>query len=80
MSDVLYGLCGLLFAFFFSNFLYLVLGLIFSKTVRFHRFGIRCLAMCMIVPKRYISSKCRQHCETARCGNWTCENYHHAKK
>ena len=79
MSDVLTGFLALLFAFFFPNLLYLSLGLIFSKTVRFHRFGIRCLAMCMLVSKRFVASRCHQHCETARCGNWTCENYYHAK-
>ena len=80
MSHILYGILGVSFAFLFPNFLYLILGLIFSRTLRFHCFGIRCLAMCMIVSKRYISMKCHQHCEIADCGNWTCENYHHTKK
>lgn len=60
--------------------LYAVLGLILVNTRRFHKAGVRMLAMSCFVSGRAVAGKCHQHCDSVRCGNWTCENYHHAKR
>lgn len=69
-----------LFAFCGPNLIFLALGLIFSRTCRFHRFGINCLARSMFVSGRYISWRCLQDCDATYCRNWNCENYYHSKK
>ena len=55
-------------------------GLILAKTIRFHRLGIRLIAMSVLVPGRFISIRCHQDCRFTKCGNWTCENYYHSRK
>lgn len=80
MSDQ--GLCGVLavlFCFFFPNLLFLILGLIFYRFKFSHKFGIRCLAMCMLVKKDFIASKCKLDCGVCACGNWTCSKYSQPK-
>lgn len=74
------GLLCLIFCIVGPNLVYLILGLILSNTVRFHRYGIRLLAMSMFVSGRFIASRCHQLCKFVQCGNWTCKNYHHAKR
>lgn len=80
MITPLQGLFCLVFCIVGPNLVYLVLGLILSYTVRFHRIGIRLLAMSMFCSGRFIASRCHRVCKFVRCGNWTCENYHHAKR
>lgn len=77
MSEILIGVFGLVLAFFFPNFLYLILGLIFSRSdkPRTHFFGVRCLAMCMLVSSRFVASHCHMSCDPDICRNWTCANY-----
>lgn len=64
----------------FWDFLFMVLGYLLSRTDKFHKIGIRCLAMSIFVSGRKVSSLCRMRCEETDCRNWTCENYHHAKR
>lgn len=73
-----YLLCYIVL-FLFVNLLFLILGLLFSKTVRFHKVGVRLLAMCMLVPGRYVSYRCHMNCQSTNCGNWTCEKYYYSK-
>lgn len=55
------------------------LGLLLSKTGRFHRLGVRMISMSMLVSGRFISSRCRHSCIYAdkKCGNWNCDMYSH---
>lgn len=71
----LQGLLCLIAYFLFPSVLYLILGLIFIRFERTHRFGVRCLAMCMIIPGRMIVKSCRMDCTNTKCGNWTCPRY-----
>ena len=56
------------------------LGLLLAKSIRFHRLGIRLIAMLVLVPGRFISIRCHQDCRSTKCGNWNCENYYHSRK
>ena len=60
--------------------IYLILGLIFSKFQRTNRFGVRLIAMSMLVPGRCIACRCRQDCESVNCRNWNCENFYHCQQ
>ena len=79
MITPLQGIFFLIICIVGPNLVYLLLGLFLSGTVRFHRIGIRLLAMSMLVSGRFIASRCRQFCRFAHCGNWTCEGFHHSK-
>lgn len=76
---MLQGFVALLLFFFFPNLFYLVVGFFLCKTDRFHAVGVRMLAMSVLCSGRFVSWMCRQDCRNTRCGNWTCENYHHCK-
>ena len=65
-----------LFSFFFFDLLYIPLGLLLVRFDKTHRIGVRCLSMSIFYPKRRIPSKCLLFCNTSKCGNWTCPNYH----
>lgn len=67
-------------SFFFPNVVSLCLGHVLVRTVTFHRVGVRLLSMSMFCRPHVIASKCHQNCNATKCGNWTCGNYHHAKK
>ena len=56
------------------------LGVIFAKTIRLNRLGVKLIAMSVLVPGRFISSRCRQFCDGAKCGNWNCDHYSHCRK
>lgn len=73
-------LIALTVAFFFPNVASLCLGHILVRTVTFHRVGVRLLSMSMFCRPHVIASKCHQNCSATKCGNWTCENYHHSVK
>lgn len=73
--EILYCILGLVLCFFFPNVLYLTLGIIFYRFRRTHKFGIRCLAMCMLVSSAFVAKRCRQDCSRVKCGNWTCSQY-----
>lgn len=72
----------LLVVFFLSSLffdgLYAVLGFLLVRTNRFHRAGVRMLAMSCFVPGRAVARYCRLDCASCRCGNWTCANYAHS--
>lgn len=74
MSPVQGFLC-LVVCFFAPSVVYLLLGLCLVKTERFHKIGVRMLAMSVLVPSSFIAKKCRQPCADTRCGNWTCSKY-----
>lgn len=74
------GLLCFIVCFFLPNVLYLLIGSLLVKTCRFHRLGVRLLALSMLVSARRIACKCHQHCEDVRCRIWNCENYHRVKK
>lgn len=69
------GLLCLIVCFFLPNVIYLLLGSALVKTRRFHKLGVRMLAMCMLISGRRIASSCHQDCENVHCGNWTCAKY-----
>lgn len=66
-------------AFIFPSLVSLGIGILLSKTERFHMLGIRFIAMSMFVSGRFISSRCRQcgMCSEMKCGNWNCNMYSH---
>lgn len=74
------GLLCLVGAFFFWDIVYWLIGSLLVKTRRFHKVGIRMLAMCMLVSGRCAARQCRQDCDNIRCGNWTCAKYYRIKK
>ena len=69
------GLVCLVGVFFFWDVVYWLIGSLLVKTRRFHKVGIRMLAMSMLVPGRYVARQCRQDCDNVRCGNWNCAKY-----
>ena len=69
------GLLCFIVSFFLPNVIYLLLGSALVKSLRFHKLGVRMLAMSMLITGRHIASSCHQDCENARCGNWTCAKY-----
>ena len=71
---------ALIFAFFLPNVASLGLGHILVRTDCYHQVGVRLLAQSMLCRPRVIASKCQQNCSATKCGNWTCENYHHSGK
>ena len=64
-------------AFIFPSLVSLGLGILLSKTERFHMLGIRLIAMSMLVPGRFISSRCHQSCISSekKCGIWNCDMF-----
>ena len=62
-------------AFFFWDIVYWLIGSLLVKTWRFHKVGIRMLAMSLLVHGRCVARKCRLDCENVHCGNWTCAKY-----
>ena len=74
----------LLVVFFLSSLfvdgLYAVLGFILVKTRRFHRHGVRMLAMSCFVPASVVARNCGLECSSFDCGNWTCAWYHSPSK
>lgn len=56
---------------------FLGIGILLSKTERFHLLGIRLIAMSMLTSGRFISSRCcyRGKCSELKCGNWNCNMY-----
>lgn len=64
--------------FFLWEFIFMVLGYLLCHTKKFHRVGIRFLAMSMFVSGRKVAKNCRMICPESKCGNWTCEYYHYA--
>lgn len=64
----------------FWDLLFMALGYLLCRTEKFHKIGIRFLAMSMFVSGRKVAEKCQMTCYETRCGNWTCENYHHSKR
>ena len=69
------GLLCLVAVFFFWDVLYWLIGSLLVKTRRFHKVGIRMLAMSLLVSGRCVARKCRLDCENVHCGNWTCAKY-----
>lgn len=69
------GLVCLVGVFFFWDVVYWLIGSLLAKTRRFHKVGIRMLAMSLLVPGRSVARQCRQDCDNVRCGNWTCTKY-----
>lgn len=69
------GLICLIVCFFWPSVLYWLLGSLLAKTRRYHKVGVRMLAMSMLVSGRYVARQCRQDCDHCRCGNWTCAKY-----
>lgn len=74
------GLLCLVGVFFFWDIVYWLIGSLLVKTQRFHKTGVRMLAMSLLVPGRCVARKCRMDCDATNCGNWTCVKYHCAKK
>lgn len=63
----------------FPSLVTLGIGILLSNTERFHKLGIRLIAMSMFVSGRFISSRCRYRgkCAGIKCGNWNCNMYSH---
>jgi len=64
----------------FWDFLFMALGYLLCRTEKFHKIGIRFLAMSFFVSGRKVAEKCQLTCQDIKCGNWTCENYYHSKR
>lgn len=61
----------------FWHLVYMVMGYILCRTDKFHKIGVRFLAMSIFVSGRKVSQSCHMCCRETNCGNWTCENYYH---
>lgn len=58
-----------------ADYLYAFLGFLLVKTRRFHRTGLRMLAMSMFVPSRLVSHNCKLDWPDCLCGNWRCDKF-----
>lgn len=69
----------LLFVAVIPSLVLLGIGILLSNTQRHHMLGIRLIAMSVLVPGSFISSRCRQRgkCSEIKCGNWNCNMYSH---